>query len=71
MSRLPGRVRVTLHDLTGRRVRTLCDAVLGAGRHEIHWDGRDWDGARAAAGVYLVKVTTERATSSGRSVPLR
>jgi hypothetical protein len=49
-----GHVRVEIVDLTGRRVRDLCDAALPAGRHVARWDRRAARGARAPAGVYLV-----------------
>lgn len=56
---LPSAATVTLriHDVTGRRVRTLVSGtVLAAGRHEQPWDGRDDAGASVQAGVYLVRL---------------
>ncbi|MGH2570555.1 MAG: FlgD immunoglobulin-like domain containing protein, partial [bacterium] len=49
------RVRVTVHDLAGRRVRMLVDGVLDADRHEVRWDGRDDGGRALASGVYFVR----------------
>ena len=46
--------RVEVWTVTGRRVRVL-DAV---GARQLTWDGRDASGQRAAAGVYLVRVST-------------
>jgi flagellar hook assembly protein FlgD len=46
---------VVVFDALGRRVRTLVDGPLAAGRHEIAWDGRDGRGVDAPAGVYLVR----------------
>jgi len=48
-------VVVSIHDLTGRLVRTLVSQTLGAGVHEIAWDGRDGRGERAASGVYFFR----------------
>lgn len=53
--RRPERVRVTLHDVAGRRLRTLADGRLDAGAHRLAWDGTDEAGRRAAAGVYFVR----------------
>jgi len=51
------RVRVDVIDVTGRIVRTLqASATLPAGEHAVRWDGRDTDGAHAAAGLYVVQV---------------
>ncbi len=52
---LPGEqhVRIAIYDLLGRRVRTLVDGVLGKGRHEAVWHGRDPAGRLVASGVYV------------------
>jgi hypothetical protein len=53
-----GRVSLRIHDLAGRRVRTLVDGeVLPAGAHERIWDGRDAAGRPVAAGTYLARIT--------------
>ena len=52
-----GWTRVTVHDLSGRRVAVLADAVLPAGDHEVVWDGSGVGGV-AAAGTYLLSVET-------------
>lgn len=49
-------VRLTLHDLGGRRVRTLLDGERDAGRHTVLWDGAAADGARAPAGMYFARI---------------
>ena len=51
-----GPVDLAVHDVTGRRVRTLVSARLAAGHHRTRWDGRDHRGAAAASGVYLVRM---------------
>ena len=50
-----GAVRLTVHDLQGRLVRTLVDGVRNAGEHSIVFDGRDMAGRSLASGVYLVR----------------
>jgi hypothetical protein len=56
------RVRLSLYDASGRRVRALVDGPLSAGPHRIAWDGRGESGAAVGAGVYLVKLETADAT---------
>ncbi len=56
--RKAGPVRLTVVDLKGRTVRTLVNGTRAAGRHEVHWDGRDDRGGRAASGAYLYCLTT-------------
>jgi len=53
------RVRVTVLDVTGSRVRTLADREL-TGTGVLTWDGRTGTGARAPAGVYFVHVEAEQ-----------
>lgn len=50
--------KLTLFDVGGRRVRVLADGPREAGWHEIRWDGRDADGAEAAAGIYFYRLET-------------
>lgn len=50
------RVTADVFDLSGRRVRTLTDALLTPGEHTIRWDGTAQDGSRSASGVYLVRM---------------
>ena len=51
-----GRVRLTVHDIEGRRLTTLLDGELGAGLHELRWDGRSPAGGVLPAGMYLVRL---------------
>ena len=49
-------VALSVHDLTGRHVRTLVQGVLDAGSHEAAWDGRDDAGLPVPSGVYLCRL---------------
>ena len=49
-------VSLTVYDVLGRRVRSVWQGALGAGRHRFTWDGRDEAGRAAAAGVYIYRV---------------
>jgi hypothetical protein len=49
-----GAVRLVVYDLLGREVAVLVDGPREAGHHEAVLDG-----SRLAAGVYLVRMTTE------------
>ncbi len=51
----PARGRVSVVDVTGRRVRTVHDDVLLPGRsYRATWDGTDSQGRRAPSGVYFL-----------------
>jgi hypothetical protein len=52
----PGAVRIRLFDIRGRLVRSLLDGFEAQGYRRAIWDGRDNSGARAASGVYIVRL---------------
>jgi hypothetical protein len=55
---LPGdrQVRIEVYGIDGRRVTTLVDRALPAGRHEVTWTGRDETGRPVASGTYLYRI---------------
>jgi hypothetical protein len=56
----PGRVKLTIYDLAGRRLRVLADDQFSADRHQIAWNLRDDRDQRVAAGLYLAKLKAGR-----------
>lgn len=53
----PGRVELSLFDVSGRRVRTLVSGEVEAGEHVATWDGRDDRGRPMPAGTYFSRLT--------------
>ncbi len=53
---IEGRVRVTIYNLLGQKVKKLLDENRTAGRETLRWDGRDDLGREAATGVYFYRV---------------
>lgn len=66
-----GGARLTVHDVAGRRVATLADALLPAGRHEIVWSGRDDEGRALPSGTYTCRLRTGNHTESRPMVLLK
>lgn len=64
-------VQLTVHDLRGRRVRTLAQGPLPAGDHVAHWNGRDDAGRPLPSGTYFCHLTAGGATVTQKSVLLR
>jgi hypothetical protein len=50
-------VSLEIHDVQGRRVATLMDGALPAGRYEYPWDARSEHGARLGAGLYFIRLS--------------
>lgn len=51
-----GRIRVSLHDAAGRRVRCLMDESAAVGARTLAFDGLDAGGEALAPGVYFVRL---------------
>jgi flagellar hook assembly protein FlgD len=62
------RVRVSVLDVSGHRVRVLFDGSMEAGAHDIEFDARNAGGARLPAGLYFVSVEDGRERETRRIV---
>ena len=49
-------VELIVHDVLGRTIRTLTSGTVAAGRHVLHWDGRNAAGEPVGNGAYLVQL---------------
>ena len=65
-----GEVRVSVHDVSGRRVRVLDLGTLAAGAHQSRWDGRSDSGAEVQAGVYFVGLEVAGREAGSRRVAI-
>jgi len=52
----PAEVRISVTDVTGRRVRELFQGEMAAGEHRVTWDGRNDRGVQVGSGLYLVEL---------------
>jgi histidinol-phosphate aminotransferase len=60
------RATVTVHDVVGRKVRTLLNDSLPAGLRSLRWDATDSRGARVGAGTYIISYIQGEFASSAR-----
>ena len=69
---LPARTRVMLEvfDGSSRRVRTLVNGTMEAGRHSAEWDGRNAAGRRMSSGVDFYRMRTPQFEKTRRLVLL-
>jgi hypothetical protein len=65
------RVTLTLHDVSGRCVRTLADGPRASGEHAIGWDLRDDAGHAVPPGLYLARLDAEGRRLVRRLVAVR
>jgi len=52
----PGKAKLIVYDVMGRKVRTLVDGTMQAGQHVAVWDGRGANGLPVASGIYLCRL---------------
>ena len=65
-------VKATIHDVRGRRIRTLESSVtFGPGDHVLKWDGLDDRGRGVETGFYLVRIEAGGLSQSRRIVLVR
>lgn len=64
-------IRLTLHDVRGRKVRTLETGARTVGRYQVDWDGRDDSGQSVARGVYYFRFQAGSHTSSSKVTVVR
>ncbi|MGH2570609.1 MAG: FlgD immunoglobulin-like domain containing protein, partial [bacterium] len=62
----PGVATLSIHDVTGRRVRSLLDGAVAPGYRSLLWDGRDDAGHALASGVYFYRLRTPAESRTGR-----
>lgn len=68
---VPGRVELTIYDLSGRRIRTLASGYYNRGQARVEWDGRDDIGELVSSGAYVYRIKTDRLTSARKLVLLK
>ncbi len=66
-----GLARLTVHDVAGRKVRTLVDGHRMAGSHSVVWDGLDDSGRPVVSGVFWSQLAVDRCTHRHRMVILK
>lgn len=54
------KVRLSVYDYRGMKVRTLVAGLMGEGPQRLIWDGRDDEGNGVASGAYIVRLFADR-----------
>lgn len=66
-----GQIRLSVFNVLGQTVKTLCDEKLPAGRHSVIFDGRDNNGGKIASGVYFYRLEAGDFTQSKKMILLK
>jgi hypothetical protein len=68
---MAGAVTVTVHDVAGRRVRTLVSGTYASGPHGAPWNGRDDRGEPVSSGVYFCRLEAGGVVATRKMVLLK
>jgi hypothetical protein len=63
----PAQIKITVYDITGRKVRTLVDDRMGVGQHYVIWDGKTDSGEGCPSGVYFAGISQWGLELSGQA----
>lgn len=66
-----GRVDLSVFDVRGRHVATICREWRAAGTHVVSWDGRDEAGRPVASGTYVCRLSMAKEAVTQRLVLVR
>lgn len=64
-------VRLDVHDVAGRLVRTLVDGTQPGGRQTAVWDGRGPDGRMQPAGLYFYRLVGDGVDITGKMMMVK
>ena len=64
-------VELAVYDVSGRKVATLVEGAVEAGRHHVAWNGTDDAGRSVASGVYFFRLSRGGETIVRRGVLLK
>ena len=64
-------VNITIHDMIGRKIKTLVNSAQSAGYKTIQWNGTDDKNEPVSAGLYLYTIQTRGFTQTKKMVLLK
>lgn len=66
-----GMTTLTLFNVLGQEILTLVEGVQIAGTHQVMWNGRDQFGRDVTSGLYLIRLASGNASTTGKLFLLR
>ncbi len=66
----PAEIKLAVFNLLGQRIRLLFEGRLEVGTHSTQWDGRNDRGEQVAAGIYFLRLDSDRGVTLSRKMLL-
>lgn len=66
-----GRVRVSVYNIKGQKVKDLLNTEMTRGTHRLVWDGKDANSRNVASGIYFIKLESGGKTSIRKAMLMK
>ena len=66
-----GRVKLSIYNIRGQKVKTMINGDMEKGQHRIVWNGRDDQNRSVASGVYFIRLEAAGKTSIRKAMLLK
>jgi hypothetical protein len=60
------RVTISIFNINGQKIRSLCDKEFTEGVHEIQWNGTDQNQQQLPAGIYFIQTQADGAVHTSK-----
>jgi Secretion system C-terminal sorting domain len=67
----PSNVKITIYDILGREVAILVDQNKSAGKHSIHWNGKNLNDFTSPSGIYFLRMEVGSFTQTQKIILLK
>jgi len=67
----PGRIRLDIFNILGKKICTAADDMFSAGKHRIFWEGLDDDHEQVPSGLYFYSCRSGSSTQTGKMILMR
>lgn len=65
-----GVAKLDIYNIKGQMVDTLVNEPKARGKHQVVWDGKDFEGREVASGIYFVRLSSAGKSSSTHKMVL-
>lgn len=66
-----GRYKISVYDILGKHIISLCNQFHRPGEYTINWDGLDKEGYDLPSGIYIYSLVSEKTYHRGKMVLLK
>ncbi len=64
-------VKLSIYNTLGRKIITVLDSYLSAGRYSVEWDGSRKNGDKVASGIYFYRLSVNSQIKSKKMLLLK